>query len=95
MPDRKWPPDVLRLTQSGLKVRPRPVSLFLDDFRMLLVVVAISRTKTHEEPRMLLAAAQTTVVDECRRSPFVVQADPNTLWDVLDKARRILKRSQV
>ena len=95
MPDRKWPLDVLRLTQSGLKVRPRPVSFLLDDFSMLLVVVAILRTKTQEEPRMLLAAAQTVVVDEGRRSPFVVQADPNTSGDVLDKARRILKRSQV
>ena len=95
MPDRKWPPDVLRLTQSGLKIRPQPVSFFLDDYIMLLVVVAILRTKTQKEPRMLLAAAQTAVADEGRRSPFVVQADPNTLGDVLDKARRILKRSQV
>ena len=44
---------------------------------------------------MLLAAAQIVVVDEGRRSPLVVQADPNTLGDVLDKARRIVKRSQV
>ena len=75
MPDRKWPLDILRLTQSGLKVRLWPISFFLDDFRMLFVVVAIVMTKTQEEPRMLLAAAQTAVADEGRRSPFVVQAD--------------------
>ena len=34
-------------------------------------------------------------VDEGRRSPFVVQANPYTSGDVLDKARKILKRSQV
>ena len=44
---------------------------------------------------MLLAAAQIAVADEGRRSPFVVQVDPNTLGDVLDKARGILRRSQV
>ena len=68
---------------------------FLNDFRILFVVVAILRTKTQEEPRMSLAAAQTAVADEGRRSSFAVQVDPNTLGDVLDKARKILKRSQV
>ena len=95
MPDKKWPPDVLRLTQLGLKVRPPPVSFFLDDCRMLFVVVAILMTKTQEELRMLLAAVHTTVADEGRRSYFVVQADLNTSGDVLDKARKILERSQV
>ena len=88
-------PDVLQLTQLGLKVRPRSVSIFLDDFRMLFVVVAILMTKTQEEPRMLLAAAHTAIPDGRRISPFVVQADTNTLGDILDKARGILERSQV
>ena len=35
------------------------------------------------------------VTDEGRRSPLVVQAGPNTLGDVFDKARRMVKRSQV
>ena len=44
---------------------------------MLFVVVAILKTKTQEEPRMLLATAHTAVADEGRSSQFVVQAD---LW---------------
>ena len=43
----------------------------------------------------MLAAAQIVVADEGRRSPLVVQADPNTSRDVFDKARRMVKRSQV
>ena len=72
MPDEKWPPDALQLTQSGLKGRLRPVNFILDDFRMFFVVVAILMTKTQEEPRMLLAATHADVADKGRRSPFVV-----------------------
>ena len=43
----------------------------------------------------MLAAAQIVVTDEGRRSPLVVHADPNTLGDVFDKARMMVKRSQV
>ena len=91
----KCSPDVLRLTHSGLKVRPRLVSFFFDNLRMLLVVVTILWTKTQEEPRTLFAAAQIVVTGEGRSSPLVVHADPNTLGDVFDKARRMVKRSQV
>ena len=41
------------------------------------------------------AAAQIVVTDEGRRSPLIDQAGPNTLGDVFDKARRMVKRSQV
>ena len=71
------------------------MSFSLDDFRVLFMEVAILKTKTQEEPRMLYAAAHTSVEDGSRRSYFVVQADLNTLRNVLDKARKILKRSQV
>ena len=90
VPDMKWPPDVLRLTQSGLKVRPRPASFFFDFFRMLLVVMTILCTKTQEEPRILLAATQIVVADKGRRSPFVVQAEPNTSGDVFDRESRMV-----
>ena len=42
-----------------------------------------------------MAVAQIVVTDEGRRSPLVVHADPNTLGDVFNKARRMVKRSQV
>ena len=89
----KSPPTVFRLTQSSLKVRPCIVSFFLEPLRMLLVVVAIFWTKIQQDPRALFAAAQIVVTGEGSSSPFVVQAEPNTSGDVLDRERRMMYRS--
>ena len=48
-----------------------------------------------ETEDFFFAAAQIVVTGEGRSSPLVVHADPNTLGDVFDKARRMVKRSQV